>query len=343
MQRYLSTISLLVLFIGAVLLAFSVFIVDETEQAVVTQFGDPVRVVLNPIDSNEAQSIIASLKQSYAQEHIAVSVGAGLHFKIPFIQHVTTFDRRLLRWNGLPEQIFTKDKKYIWVDCTARWTIQDPLKFMRSSMGMEEQAQSHLDDIINSITRDSITKRDLIEVVRTDNREMEVAEDELRETTQVGQVTEGRPVIVAEITEESRQACEAYGIGIHSSGILIKGLTYVDEVKTKVEDRMIEERQRIAKKYISEGDGEYQRIMGDKERDVKIVSSEAYRQAETIKGEADAKATQIYAESYGKDQDFYQFWQTLNLYQEGLAGNQTRLILGTDNPLFELIKGQPLK
>ena len=99
----------------------------------------------------------------------------------------------------------------------------------------------------------------------------------------------------------------------------------------------------LAKKYISEGDGEYQRIMGDKERDVKIVSSEAYRQAETIKGEADAKATQIYAESYGKDQDFYQFWKTLNLYQEGLVGNQTRLILGTDNPLFELIKGQPLK
>ncbi len=342
MKKNKMIISLIVALVVAVLLSFSLFVVDETEQAVVTQFGDPVRVVLNPIEGDETGSILTSLQESYTQEGIPVSVGAGLHFKIPFVQNVTTFDRRMLRWNGLPEQIPTKDKKYIWVDCTARWTIQDPLKFMRS-VGTEEQAHSRLDDIINSSTRNSITKRDLIEVVRTDNRAMQVAEEELRETIMVGEVSEGRPAIVAEITADSRVSCAEYGIGIHPAGILIKGLIYVDEVKVKVEDRMIEERQRIAKKYVSEGDGEYQSIMGDKERDVKIVLSEAYREAETLKGTADAQATQIYADSYSKDQDFYQFWQTLSLYEESLVGDQTRLILGTDNPLFELIKGQPLK
>lgn len=342
MQNRKSLMILVGLLILVLLLGFSLFVVDENEQAVVTQFGDPVRVVLNPIDGSETENILEALKAAYAEEGIPVSVGAGLHFKIPFVQQVTTFDRRMLRWNGLPEQIPTKDKKYIWVDCTARWTIQDPLKFMRS-IGTEGEAHSKLDDIINGSARNSITKRDLIEIVRTDNREMQVAEEELRETIMVGQVTEGRPAIVAEITDDSRRACTEYGIGIHPAGILIKGLIYVDDVKVKVEDRMIEERHRIAKKYLSEGDGEYQRIMGDKERDVKIVSSEAYKEAEIIKGQADAEATQIYADVYGKDPEFYQFWKTLDLYEKSLDGDETRLILGTDNPLFELIKGQPLK
>ena len=342
MKKNKTILSLILILVLAVLLSLSLFVVDETEQAVVTQFGKPVRVVLNPIESQLQKGILDQLSEAYAQEGIPTSVGAGLHFKLPFVQSVTTFDRRMLRWNGLPEQIPTKDKKYIWVDCTARWTIEDPLKFMRS-VGTQEQAHSRLDDIINSSTRNSITKRDLIEVVRTDNREMEVAEKELEETIEVGEVSEGRPAIVAEITADSRAACEEYGIGIHPSGILIKGLIYVDEVKVKVEDRMIEERQRIAKKYLSEGDGEYQRIMGDKERKVKTISSEAYREAEIIKGQADAQASQIYADVYGKDPDFYQFWKTLDLYEQGLGGNQTRLILGTDNPLFELIKGQKLE
>jgi membrane protease subunit HflC len=143
---------------------------------------------------------------------------------------------------------------------------------------------------------------------------MRVAEEELRETTKVSQVTEGRPKIVAEITEASRKDCEKYGIGIHSSGVLIKGLTYVQDVKTKVEDRMIEERLRISKKHISEGEGEYEKIMGDKERDVKTILSEAYKTVKEIEGAADANATQIYAEGFGTDPDFYRFWKTLELY-----------------------------
>jgi membrane protease subunit HflC len=339
MIRILTIIILVVL---VILLSSSMYVVDQTEQAVITQFGKPVRVIINPIEGRDKDKILTELRQKYEKEGIAVAEGAGLRLKIPFIQSVREFERRLLRWNGYPEQIPTKDKKYIWVDCTARWNIKDPLQFLRS-IGTEEQAHARLDDIIDSSTRNSITKRDLIEIVRTDNREMSVAEEELRETIRVGQVSEGRPKIVAEITEASRKACEEYGIGIHSSGVLIKGLTYVQDVKEKVEDRMIEERQRIAKKYTSEGEGEYEKIMGDKEREVKTILSEAYKTAKEIEGVADANATEIYAKAFGKDPDFYRFWKTLELYEEHLGGEKTRLILGTDNKLLEMIKGGTLK
>jgi membrane protease subunit HflC len=330
------------LIVFLVLLSFSMYLVDQTEQAVVTQFGKPVRVILNPIEGRDKETVLTQLKSKYAEEGIAVGEGAGLRFKVPLIQSVRRFERRLLRWNGYPEQIPTKDKKYIWVDCTARWYIKDPLLFLRS-VGTEEQAHARLDDIIDSSTRNSITGRDLIEIVRTDNREMHVAEEELRETARVDEVSEGRPKIVAEITETSRLACEEYGIGIHASGVLIKGLNYVQDVKEKVEDRMIEERQRIAKKYTSEGEGEYERIMGDKEREVKTILSEAYRTAQEIEGAADAQAVDIYARAYGKDPDFHRFLKTLELYEQQIGGTKTRLILGTDNPLFEMLKGGVLE
>ena len=330
---------IVILVIFLICLSSSMYVIDQTEQAVITQFGKPVRVIINPIEGREKNQTLTELKNKYSKEGFAIAEGSGLRLKIPFIQSARKFERRLLRWNGYPEQIPTKDKKYIWVDCTARWHIKDPLQFLRS-VGTEEQAHARLDDIIDSSTRNSITKRDLIEVVRTDNREMRVAEEELRETIKVGQVSEGRPEIVAEITEASRKSCEEYGIGIHSSGVLIKGLTYVEDVKLKVEDRMIEERERIAKKHISEGEGEYEKIMGDKERDVKTILSEAYKTAQEIEGVADAKATEIYAKSFGKDPDFYRYWKTLTLYEEHLGGENTRLILGTDNPLLNLIKGQ---
>jgi len=331
------TIVVLVLFL--ICLSSSMYVIDQTDQAVITQFGKPVRIIINPIEGREKDQISTELKDKYSKEGIAIVEGAGLRFKMPFIQSVRKFERRLLRWNGFPEQIPTKDKKYIWVDSTARWHIKDPLQFLRS-VGTEEQAHSRLDDIIDSSTRNSITKRDLIEVVRTDNREMRVAEEELRETIMVGQVSEGRPKIVAEITEASRKSCLEYGIGIHSSGVLIKGLTYVEDVKLKVEDRMIEERQRIAKKYISEGEGEYEKIMGAKEREVKTILSVAYKTAQEIEGVADANATQIYAKAFGKDPEFYRFWKTLKLYEEHIGGEKTRLILGTDNPLLNMIKGE---
>ena len=310
--------------------------IDQTEQAVITQFGKPIKIVLNPIKDD----IGIKLKEKYGKEDIQIDEGPGLKLKIPFIQKVKRYDRRLLRWNGSREEIPTKDKKYIWVDETARWYIQDPLQFLRT-VGMEAQAHSRLDDIIDAATRNSITNRDLIEIVRTDNRKTEVTEEELRETLNVGHVTEGRPKIVKEITENSKRDCEKYGIGIHSEGILIKGLTYVKSVKIAVEERMIAERERIAERYISEGEGEYERIMGEKEKDVKEIRSAAYKTERETEGVADAEAVKIYADGFSKNPEFYKFTRTLALYEESLNGS--RLIIGTDNPLLELMKNPEIK
>jgi membrane protease subunit HflC len=317
----------------------SFYIVDQSEQAVVTMFGKPVKIILNPIEDSNSQALMDRLRKKYEAEGITVTTGAGLRLKIPYIQKAEKLERRLLRWNGYPEQIPTKDKKYIWVASTARWYIEDPLQFLRS-VGTEEQAHARLDDIIDSTARNSITSRDLLEIVRTKDRQMQVAEEELRETIQVGKVTEGRAAIVKEITALSSKACEEYGIRIHPDGVLIKGLTYVESVKEKVEDRMIEERLRIAKKYTSEGEGEYERIMGNKEREIKTILSEAYKTARQIEGQADAKAVEIYAAAYSKDPEFYRFWKTLELYETSLGGEKTKLMLGTDNSLFEYLKGQ---
>jgi len=168
---------------------------------------------------------------------------------------------------------------------------------------------------------------------------MRVAAEELKDTAEVVEIQEGRPEIVAEITQVSIQECEKVGIGIHPEGVIIKGLGYKQDVKEEVEGRMIEERQRIAEKYKSEGEGEYERIMGTKEREVKVIISEAYKEAQGIEGEADAQATQIYADTYGQDPEFYRLWKTLELYETCISGDKTKLILGTDNPLFGLIKG----
>ncbi len=325
---------------GVVLLtaAKSCYTVDQSEHAVVTQFGKPVRVILNPLGRDDNQERIKKIEKSYSIEGISFDRGAGLRFKIPYIQSVTKFPRLFLRWNGYPEQIPSSDKKYLWVDTTARVYIEDPLKFLRS-VRTEEQMHGRLDDIIDSTTRNSLTQRDLIETVRTDNREMRVSEKELAETTQVGKIKEGRYNILTEITEKSRKACEEYGLGIPNDGILLKGLVYVESVKESVEARMKAERDRIAKKYTSEGEGEYQRIMGQKEREVMKILSEAYKSAREIEGVADAEATKIYADAFGKDKDFYQLWRTLELYKKSLASPQTRLILGTDNPLLRMISG----
>ncbi len=328
--------------IAVIILLASMYVVDETQQAVVTQFGDPVLVVINPIEGPRKEAVLKRLRDEYAKEGISVAEGAGLRFKVPFIQVVKKFERRLLRWNGYPEEIPTKDLKYIWVDSTARWYIEDPLLFFRT-VGTEEDAHGRLDEIINPNTRNSITKRDLIEIVRTDNRDMEVEAEELRETAEVAEVKEGRPKIVAEITAASRKRCAAYGINIHESGVLIKGLIYRKDVKEDVELRMIEERLRIAKKHTSEGEGEFEKIMGDKEREVKTILSKAYKEAKEIEGVADANATKVYAQAFSKDPDFYRFWKTLELYEEAVGGEGTKLILGTDSPLFEILKGNLIK
>lgn len=327
----------------ALLTGFSSFYtLDQTQQAVVTEFGRPVRVVLNPLQKKEESERGAKLRELYQKEGVSVDEGAGLKFKVPYIQQVRRFDRRLLRWNGSPEEIPTKDKKYIWIDTTARWYIENPLTFLRS-VGTEEQAQARLDDILDSTTRNAITTRDLIEIVRTDNRTMHIAEPELLESVKVGEIKEGRPKILAEIIDVSQKACSEYGISIYDAGILIKGLTYVDSVKNEVESRMIAERKRIAKKYISEGEGEFNKTMGEKEKEIHKISSDAYRRAREIEGAADATAIKIYADGFSKDPELYRYMTTLEVYQKSLPGEKTRLILGTDNPLLGVIKGDVKK
>lgn len=323
----------------AAITAFSsCYTVDESEQAVVTRFGQPVRVVINPLEGQDQDLMIEKAITSCKDEGISYSVGAGLKFKLPYIDSVQGIDRRLLRWNGEPEQIPTKDKRYLWVDTTARWNVEDPLEFYRT-VGSEQQAQARLDDIIDSSVRNSVTQRDLISIVRTDNREMVVAEEELKDSINVGSIKEGREHMLQEIIADSDKSCNAYGIGIIEKGVLIKGINYTEKVKTSVEDRMIEERLRIAEKYTSEGEGEYLKIMGDKEREVKRITSEAYKESEEIRGAADAQAVKIYANSFGQDPEFYKFSKTLDLYKTSIGGEGTRLILGTDNPLWSLMKG----
>ncbi len=336
--------------IGATALALGIgvwsssYTIDQTEQAVVTRFGNPVRVILNPIKSGEEDNSVEELSQEYSEAGIRVNEGAGLYFKLPLVDSIRRFDRRLLRWNGYAEQIPTKDKKYIMVNTTARFRIYDPLKFL-NTVGTEDQAHGRLDDIVDSTARNIITTKNLISVVRSDNRPMRVSEEELKENTPSENVQEGgRQKIVDQITAESRRVClERYGVDIHEQGVLIKSINYVPSVKEAVEKRMTEERLRIAEKYKSEGEGEYQKIMGEKEREQMKIKSEAYKTAKEVSGKADAEATKVYAEAFNKDPEFFRFWRTLELYEQDGFANGTRLVIGIDNPLMELMSGKTIQ
>ena len=322
---------IIVMFI-LILLSNTLYTVDQTKQAVVTQFGKPVRVILNAIEKDE--EILARLKENYEKEGIKLSYGAGLKVKTPFIQKVDFFERRILAWDGYPEQVPTKDKRYIKVDTTARWYIEDPFLFLQT-VRTETTAHARLDDVIGSAVRDAITERLLIESVRMSNRKMEVAEEELKEAVKVERIKEGREKITEDITAKSQEACRKYGIEIVD--VRIKRINYVETVKKKIEDRMIAERKRIAEMYRSEGQGEHQKVMGKKEKELKTILSQAYRKAQEIKGKADAKAVKIYANAYNRDPEFYQFLNTLELYKT--LGKDTKIILGTDNQLFKYLKG----
>ena len=303
------------LIVGAVVLILvilnsSLYTVDMTEQVVITQFGEPVG---DPVTS------------------------PGLRIKIPFIQKVNTFEKRLLEWDGDPNQIPTKDKKYLWVNTYARWRIADPLQFFQSVRD-EMGAQSRLDDIIDAATRDYITSHVLIEVVRNSNREMAVTgtEMELAEEVLLHQIEWGREEITRQILEQASQAVPQYGIELVD--VRIKHINYVEEVRRKVYERMISERKRIAEKYRSEGQGKKAEIEGQMEKELQRISSEAYRTAQEIIGQADAEATKIYAAAYNKDPEFYSYVKTLETYKETLGG-ESWLFLTTDSDYMKYLKG----
>ena len=313
-------VPLIIILIIAILLAANVFyVVGEGEQVVITEFGRPVG---QPI------------------------VQAGLKIKTPFIQKIHSFDKRILEWDGSPNQIPTKDKKYIWLDTTARWRIKDALAFYRAVGTDENVAQSRLDDILDSAARDLVTAQLLIEVVRNSNRVLDLNLEDLEEEegSDSGEPLErievGRGEIAQKILEKAQRSLpEEFGIELID--VQIKGINYVDEVRRKVFTRMMSERQRIATKYRSEGEGEAADIMGQKQKELQRIQSDAYKTAEQIKGDADAEAIQIYAEAHGKDPEFFAFLQTLETYRKTTTPN-TRLILTTDSDFYKYLKSSSL-
>ncbi len=299
-----------IVFIVLLVLSGAVFTVDETQQCIITQFGDPVG---DPITS------------------------AGLHFKMPIIQKATFFEKRIMEWDGDRNEIPTKDKKYILLDTFARWRIADPLKFYQS-VNNQRAALGRLDDIIDGVTRDFISENVLIEVVRTSNRVMAVASEEesgFIDPADSLLIEHGRLKITEQILEKVQQTVPQYGIEVLD--ILIKQVNYNDEVRKKVFDRMISERQRIAHLYRSQGQGRRAEIEGEMKKELQRIDSEAYRTAQEIKGRADAEATQIYANAYTRDPQFYSLIQTLDSYRQTLDSTST-LILSTDSEYLKYLK-----
>jgi len=302
-----ASVILLILFI---LFRSTAFIVDETEQVVLTQFGKAVGL---PIKD------------------------AGLYFRVPFIQDANYFPKNLLAWDGEPGQMPTKDKTFIWVDTFARWRITDPLAFFQSVRN-ETAAQAKLDNIIESATRNLITSNPLIEAVRNSDREMDIGEVEMDETTKKivkRPIEMGREAIAQAILKQAKPKLAQFGIELVD--VRIKRINYVDEVQREVYNRMIAERRQIAEKFRSEGRGESSRIAGDREKELKKITSEAYKKAQELMGTADAEATKIYAESYSKDPEFYSFINTLAIYKESLD-KEALLMISTKSDFFKYLK-----
>jgi membrane protease subunit HflC len=286
------------------------YVVDETQQVVITQFGRPVGdAVADP----------------------------GIHMKVPFIQVANYFDKRFLEWDGLANQVPTRDKRFIWVDTYARWRISDPLLFFQR-LRDERGAQTRLDDILDGETRNAVARHDLVEVVRSSNRDPDsILLDNESETVILEEIQIGRELITQEIHERAQG--RASDLGIEILDMRFKRISYVDEVQRDVFDRMIAERQRIAGRYRSEGEGEAARIDGERERELQRIQSEAYRTAQEVSGRADAEATRIYAEAYNRDPAFYAFVKSLETY-ELTADPSSILILTTDSELLRFMKAK---
>ncbi len=306
---YNKALIIAVVIIVVVVFCLSLFIytVSEIEQVVITQFGEYKKVVKD----------------------------AGLHFKKPIIEKVNYLDKRILEWDGKPTQMPTLDKRYIWVDTFARWRIEDPLKFFRTVRN-ETSAHGRLDDIINSAVRNQMSNHPLIDAIRSSNRPMLMTVGiEGERAAELQKVEKGRNKITEQILAEAKVS--ALVLGIELVDIRIKRINYVEQVRRSAYERMIVERQRIAAKYRSEGEGKMMEIQGQKEQEEKEILSEAYKQAQEIMGKADGEAIKIYAEAYSKDPEFYSFLKTLESYEKNLEKTGT-LILSTDSEYLKYLK-----
>ena len=308
---------LVVLGLAIYVLMSSIYTVSEVEQMIITQFGKPVGA---PVTS------------------------AGLKAKIPFIQEINPIDKRILEWDGSPSDMPTKDKLYISVDLFARWRITDPLQYFLR-LRDERSAQSRLDDILGSETRNAVAKHELIEIIRTTKDRVPLrdalltGEEQELDMGSLVPIQKGRKLVEQEIFTAAAEKVQVFGIELLD--IRFKRINYNESVRPKIYDRMISERRQIAERFLSEGNGEAARIRGNRVRDLNKIQSEAYRQVEEIRGVADAKAAEIYARAYNQSPEaveFYEFTRTMRSYKS-IIGENTTLVLSTDSDLFKFLKG----
>ena len=300
---------------AAVVLLFlavsATFVIDQAEQGIIVQFGEPVGTVITE---------------------------PGLHWRVPFIQEVRRFDKRLLAWDGDVSQIPTLGREFVIVDTTARWRIQDPLQFLRSVRD-EQGARSRLDDIIDSVVRDIVSGTDIEEIVRSADWKVDVAELPSEETIALNQAELQRPKKGRALLEQEMLTAASRlmpGLGIELVDVRLKRINYIDSVRAQVESRMIAERQSIAARFRAEGQGRSQEILGDMERQLRTIRSEADRTAQGIIGKADAEATRIYGQAYGADAEFYSFFRTLESYKS--LGENTTLMIDAQSDFFRYLQ-----
>ena len=299
----------LIIVVGVVILGFgSIYTINEAEQAVVTQFGKPVGGAV---------------------------MDAGIHFKTPIIQTVIKFDKRILEWDGSANEIPTLDNKYIFIDAFARWRISDALQFYKSAKN-EMLAQSILDDILDGAVRDEIANRTMVEIVRSSDRVMVIQDVESSSVNVNNKVIEdfsakgARLEIVESILESVSKRLLELKMGIEILDVQLKRINYTSQVQEQVFKRMISGQNQIAEKYRAQGQGKKQEILGMQVQRKKEIISGAYLESQKIKGEADANATRIYADAYGKSSEFYNFIKTLDTYSNTLDSS-TQFILSKDN------------
>jgi membrane protease subunit HflC len=312
-MKYTFKMAIIAIAVVIVIVAYTgLYNLEEGQQAIVLQFGRPVG---------------------------ATVTDAGLHVKLPFVQEVRRFEKRLLVWDGDPNQIPTKGREFIWVDTTARWRIADAKKFLEN-VASEEGAQNRLNDILDSVVRDQVSSSELVELVRSAS--WKVPEDELlkevpreQEEELKREIARGREQITRTILAEARKIIPQYGIELVD--VRIKRLDYVESVRAKVYERMISERKRIAAQFRSEGEGRSAEILGTMEKELRQIRSTAYRRVQEIQGKADADATRIYGQAYNKNPEFYAFLRTLEGYKEKTNKNSV-LILTTDSDFYQYIK-----
>ena len=306
---------LVISIIGSYLISSSIYTVSEVEQVIVTQFGKPVG---DPVTT------------------------AGLKIKMPFIQEINPIDRRVLEWDGSPSDMPTKDKLYISVDLFARWRITDPLQYFLR-LRDERSAQSRLDDILGSETRNAVAKHELIEIIRTTKDRVPLRDALLTKVeSDIGAlvpIQKGRVRVEQEIFASASEKVKVFGIELLD--IRFKRINYNESVRPKIYDRMISERRQIAERFLSEGNGEAARIRGNRVRELNRIQSEAYREVEEIRGLADARAADIYAQAYNQGPEsveFYEFTRTMQSYKSMISTNTT-LVLSTESDVFKFLKG----